>query len=364
MSLITCKNLRGGGGNSLKFRGKSEEVRVGGWSSSARVRGVFSFILSIVFSFVAIGSVLPASLYAEPAKIRVGTYNIRCIAKKDKGDRSWNDRRNDCFAHIRRLDLDVFGLQEVTARQRNEIEKNFPDYDFVGRSRGAKSYKGESVPVYYRKSRFNLEKSGTFWLSETPEVPGSKSWGTAIPRICTYVILKDKKSGKRLCFANTHTDHKSEEAREKGMLLVVKRMKDFGKGAPIVFVGDHNCCETDAPANAVSQILKDAIYLTKTPPKGPWRTFSAWNWRDREVSAVEALKIPKKVRNAKKSSPDADKSKNGGYDWIDCGAKIDFLYVSPDITVETYETFADPRPGKKCYHSDHFPIVCDIILKK
>ncbi len=61
-------------------------------------------------------------------------------------------------------------------------------------------------------------------------------------------------------------------------------------------------------------------------------------------------------------SSGADKSKNGGYDWIDCGAKIDFLYVSPDINVEIYETFADPRPGKKCYHSDHFPIVCDIKL--
>jgi endonuclease/exonuclease/phosphatase family metal-dependent hydrolase len=140
--------------------------------------------------------------------------------------------------------------------------------------------------------------------------------------------------------------------------------KDFGKGAPIVFVGDHNCYETDAPARSVSKILKDAIYLTKTPPKGPWRTFSAWGWRDREVSAVEALKLPVNVRNASKGSSDSDKSKNGGYDWIDCGAKIDFLYVSPDIKVETYETFADPRPGKKCYHSDHFPIVCDIKLKK
>ena len=323
-----------------------------------------SILKCAILICLGVGVVLPMRLFAEESKMRVGTYNIRCITKKDKGERRWNDRSKDLFTHLKKLNMDVFGLQEVTARQYAEIKKEFPEYEMVGAFRAGKAFKGESVPVCFRKNRFDLEKSGTFWLSATPEKPGSKSWGTALPRVCTYVILKDRNSGRRLCFANTHTDHKSEEAREKGMLLVVNRMKDFGKGAPIVFVGDHNCYETDAPAKAVSKILKDAIYLTKTPPKGPWRTFSAWGWRDREVSAVDALKLPETVRNASKGSSDADKSKNGGYDRIDCGAKIDFLYVSPDIKVETYETFADPRPGKKCYHSDHFPIVCDIKLKK
>ena len=315
-----------------------------------------------VLAGLAIVVILPTRLCAAPAKMRVGTYNIRCISKSDQGERSWNDRRKDFFAHLRKLDMDVFGLQEVTAGQYKEIEKEFSDYAMVGRFREAKDFTGEAVPVCYRKSRFDLEKSGTFWLSETPEKPGSKSWGTALPRVCTYVILKDKKSGKRLCFANAHTDHVSAAAREKGMLLVVKRMKEFGKGAPIVFVGDHNCHETDAPAKAVSKILKDAVYVTKTPPKGPWRTFTSWAWRDKEVPAVDVLKLPAKVRNARKGSPDADKASNGGYDWVDCGSKIDFLYVSPDIAVESYETFSDSRPGKKCYHSDHFPIVSNIAL--
>ena len=319
-------------------------------------------VKSAVLAALAVGSVLPARLCAEPVRMRVGTYNIRCITEKDEGERSWRDRRNDFFAHVRKLDLDVFGLQEVTAGQYREIEKEFSDYAFAGRFREAKDFVGEAVPVYYRKSRFDLEKSGTFWLSETPEEPGSKSWGTAFPRVCTYVILRDKASGRRFCFANAHTDHVSEEAREKGMLLVVERMKKFGEGAPIVFVGDHNCRETEAPAKAVSQILKDAIYVTKTPPKGPWRTCTGWRWRDQEVSAVDMLKLPANVRNARKGSPDADKAANGGYEWVDCGSKIDYIYVSPDITVETYETFADPRPGKKCYHSDHFPIAADIAL--
>ena len=301
-------------------------------------------------------------LGAAPAKMRVGTYNIRCATSNDKGERSWNNRRNDLIAHVRKLNMDVFGLQEVTVGQYRQLVKAFPDYAFVGRFREAKNFRGEAVPVCYRKSRFDLEKSGTFWLSKTPDKPGSRSWGTACPRVCTYVILKDKATGRRLCFANAHTDHKSAEARTKGMLLVVNRMKKFGNGAPIVFVGDHNCHETDAPAKAVSKLLKDAIYLSKTPPKGPWRTFTGWGWRDSEVPAMAVLRLPARVRNARRGSPDADKASNGGYKWVDCGPKIDFLYVSPGVMVETYETVATPRPGKKCYHSDHFPIVADIKL--
>ena len=315
-----------------------------------------------VLAALAVGAVLLARFCAAPVKVRVGTYNIRCIIDKDRDERSWDDRSKDFFAHVRKLDMDVFGLQEVTPRQYSQLENAFPDYAFVGRFRDAKDFSDEACPVYYRKSRFGLEKSGTFWLSETPDVPGSKSWGSRFPRICTYAILKDKKSGKRFCFANTHTDHVSEEAREKGMLLVINRMKDFGKGAPIVFVGDHNCRETEAPAKAVRNILKDAIYVTKTPPKGPWRTFTGWRWRDSEVLAKDVLKLPMNVRNAREGSPDADKTSNGGHDWIDCGKKIDYIYVSPDIKVLTYETFAAPRPGKRCYHSDHFPIAADIAL--
>ena len=103
---------------------------------------------------LAVGSVLPMRLLAKEAKMRVGTYNIRCIAKKDKGERSWDDRSKDLFTHLRKLDMDVFGLQEVTTRQYREIKKAFPEYEMVGEFRAGKDFKGESVPVCYRKGRF------------------------------------------------------------------------------------------------------------------------------------------------------------------------------------------------------------------
>ena len=296
-------------------------------------------------------------------QMRVATYNIR-LATGDKGTpNAWNERKDDLVDLIRRLDLDVGGLQEVRPEQMSFLRERFPEFEFVGEHRDADRVSGEASPVFYRRSRFEAEKKGTFWLSETPEVPGVKGWGAACPRICSYLILRDKSTGRRFCFANTHTDHKSELAREKGMLLIIDRMKEFSAGAPIVFTGDHNCREIEEPAVAVSKLLKNALYSSETAPEGPWRTFTGWGWRDKEYSTVDALKLPPRVRNARKGSPDAEKRSNGGYVWEDCGARIDYVYVSPEVRVIDYKTVAAPRPGKNLYPSDHFPVVATIELK-
>ena len=276
---------------------------------------------------------------------------------------AWEVRKDDLVDLMRRLDIDVGGLQEVNPGQLSFLRERLPEFEFVGEHRGADRVSGEASPVFFRRDRFEAEKSGTFWLSETPDVPGLKGWGAACPRICSYLVLRDRSTGRRFCFANTHTDHKSELAREKGMLLVIERMKRFGAGAPIVFTGDHNCRETEAPAQAVSKLLKNALYESETSPKGSWRTFTGWSWRDSEYSIADAIKLPPHVRNARKGSPDAEKDRNGGYVWEDCGARIDYIYVSPGVRVLDYATVADPRPGEKLYPSDHFPIVATVELR-
>ena len=317
---------------------------------------------AITLAAAALAAAMFAGCRYEPVKVRVGTYNIR-LSPGDKGTpNAWDERKADMVALIRKLDLDAFGLQEVCPDQMQYLREQLPEYEFVGEHREADRVSGEASPVCYRRSKFDAEKAGTFWLSETPDVPGVKGWGAACPRVCSYLVLRDRRRGRRFCFANVHTDHKSAEAREKGMLLVIDRMKEFGKGAPIVFTGDHNCRETEAPAVAVSKLLSNALYASETPPKGSWRTFSGWSWRDAEYSAVDALKMPENVRNARKGSPDADKDRNGGHVWEDCGARIDYIYVSPGVRVLDYETVNDPRPGAKLYPSDHFPIVATVEL--
>ena len=294
--------------------------------------------------------------------IRVATYNIRYAAGDVGTPNAWNDRRDEMAEFIRKLNLDVCGMQEVCPEQLSFLREKLPEFEFVGGYRNTDRVSGEASPVFFRKGRFEAEKSGTFWLSETPDVPGVKGWGAACPRVCSYLILRDKSTGKRFCFANTHTDHRSALAREQGMLLIIERMKDFGAGAPIVFTGDHNCRETEAPALAVSKLLRNALYESETPPKGPWRTFNGWQWRESEISTADALKLPAGVRNARKDSPDADSRSNGGHEWKDCGARIDYIYVSPGMRVADYETVGSPRPGKSLYPSDHFPIVSTVEL--
>ena len=285
---------------------------------------------------------------AKAPAIRVMDWNVRYSAGDRKSPHNnWENRRDDFVNAVARENPDLIAFQEVLPDQRQFLEKRLAAYDFTGEGRNADRKNGEASPVAWRRDRFDLVECGSFWLSETPDVPGSKSWGAMFPRICSYAVLKDKLTGKRFSFANTHTDHKSELAREKGMLLIIERMKKFGHGAPIIFTGDHNCLEFEQPAIAVSKLLKDALYLSQTAPQGPWRTCNHWAWRDNEITIAQALAMPREKRSER-----GDDSEH-----------IDYIYVSPGTKVLDYRTIAATRPGKeKLYVSDHFPLVSTIIL--
>ena len=279
-------------------------------------------------AFVAVFAALVLGCATRPADaIRAGSYNIRLnsehVAKVD-GENRWELRKADLVDLVKKMDLDVFGLQEVCPDQAQYLRENLSEYEFVGEHREADRRSGEASPVCYRKSRFEALKKGTFWLSETPDVPGLKGWGAACPRVCSYLILKDKVTGRRFCFANTHTDHVSALAREKGMLLIIERMREFGAGAPIVFTGDHNCGYDDAPAKAVRQVLRDARDLAEVADRGPQMTWHDWG----------------KVTDM----------------------RLDYIYVSDGTRVFDFVTHDDRRLGTDLYPSDHFPVTATIVL--
>ena len=284
------------------------------------------------------------------AELCVGTYNIRFASGDRGGANDWKLRRDDVAALIRRLDMDVFGMQEVEPDQMEFLRGVLAEYEIVGDRRNADRATGEASPVVYRKNRFSPVSGGTFWLSETPDEPGSRGWGAFNPRICTWVRLKDKLSDVEFCFMNAHPDSKSEHARNKGMELILMRMRDVSpKGLPIIFVGDHNCRETATAALLVAKHLKNAMIVSETTPMGPWRTFNGWRWRDEEVSAEEMLKITADVRNGDRELYDR------------CGgSRIDYIYVSPEVRVVRYETIAASRRNARRYPSDHFPVVATL----
>ena len=286
------------------------------------------------------------SVCAAQASLRVGSYNIR----NSEGDRwtsnDWRLRKGDLASLVRKMDLDAFGLQEVLPDQADYLCAQFPDYTMVGVHRDDGKRKGEASPVFFRKSRFEAIKSGSFWLSETPDVPGSKSWETACTRICSWMWLKDRKTGKTFCFANTHTDHVSALARKEGMLLILRRMKEFAGDTPVIFTGDHNCFENSEPAQAVAKVLKNAIHITETPPKGPWLSCPGFRTYKKLTPAAVMVKRTEAERNQHIR---------------DC-ARIDYIYVSPGIKVKDYETYPDTRPGLKVPPSDHYPVAATIEL--
>lgn len=295
--------------------------------------------MGFMFAAIVATAAFPGCVALRSAEsIRVGSYNIRYSSEysaRVDGENRWELRKADLVALVKKLDLDAFGMQEVCPDQAQYLRENLPEFAFVGDHREADRKSGEASPVFYRKSRFVAEKSGTFWLSETPDVPGLKGWGAACPRICSYLVLKDKMTGKHFCFANTHTDHISAAAREKGMLLIIERMKAFGKGAPIVFTGDHNCCYVDPPAKAVRRVLKDGRDITETRPSGPHNTFQGFGkYKDGAVNREGSIK-----------------------DYC-----IDYIYVSDGTRVLDFTTHNDKRSGTDLYPSDHFPITATLVL--
>ncbi len=293
--------------------------------------------------------------------IRVGTYNIRLVTGEHDPRNNWENRRGDLVALMRKLDLDVFGMQEVCPEQAAYFREQLGDWEFVGDHRNADRVSGEASPVFYRRSRFEALNKGTFWLSETPEVPASKSWGTCCTRVCSYLVLRDRTTGRTFCFANTHTDHVSAEAREKGMLLIIERMKDFGAGAPIIFTGDHNNTEIEPPSMAVAKVLKNALYVAETPPRGPWRTWNGWRWREREVTAAEALELAPDARNLANNA--AAERRCDWFYFLAGGPRIDYIWVSDGVKVLDYATHGDARPGgAQLYPSDHFPVTATVVL--
>ena len=267
----------------------------------------------------------------RPAEaIRVGSYNIRYSPGDLGTPNAWDCRKADMVALVRKLDLDVFGMQEVCPDQAEYLREQLPEFAFVGDHREADRTSGEASPVFYRKSRFEAEKSGTFWLSETPEVPGKPGWDAACPRVCTFQVLRDRATGKRFCLANTHTDHVGATAREKGLRLVLDRMRELGGGMPTVFTGDHNCFYGEAPARAVREVLKDCRDVVETTAKGPRDTANGFGRYRHEPVRQDHC--------------------------------IDYIYVSDGTRVLDFVTHDDKRPGTDLYPSDHYPITATVVL--
>lgn len=288
--------------------------------------GIFKGISSIVLSFLmAAGLWTPSSLEIRnvPAKnegeIRIISFNVRC---KDDLHGSVKTRSQLIVSALSQYAPDSFGVQEATEEWMKILRENLGDrYSYVGIPRDD-SEDTEYSAVFYLREKYTLLDSGTMWLSETPDIPGSKVESSSLPRIATWAVLKSTETGKIYTHINTHLDHILEGARASQAAILTKKIIDLKKLGAVVCTGDFNTKEGNNAYNKMVQSLSDAKYLAKESDKG--QTFHNYG------------------RNIFDRKP------------------IDFIFVSNDIKVSRYKIIDEQIEGM--YLSDHSGLCVDITI--
>lgn len=222
------------------------------------------------------------ALAGEPP-IKVMSFNIRYGTAED-GENHWEKRKELVRETIQTFDPDLLGAQEVLEFQADFLKKHLKGYGFHGVGRNDGVAAGEFVPIFYRLDRFELLAAGHFWLSENPDEPGSVSWDSSLTRMCSWVILRDKKGEDRpFGFGNTHFDHRGKKARLESAKILRARAEAISDEVPVIIAGDFNNGEDDPPyavlvraEQSEGEVWIDsyrAIHPTRTDREG---TASRW----------------------------------------------------------------------------------------
>lgn len=206
------------------------------------------------------------TISTKAQKITVGTFNIRYDNPRDTGN-LWVERAPIVSNLIRFHEFDVLGVQEALKNQLDDITAALPEYARYGKGRDDGKDAGEHSAIFYKKDRFNLLKSGDFWLSETPEVPG-KGWdATCCNRICSWVHLEDKVTKKRFYLFNAHFDHQGVVARRESSKVILAKIREIAGAAPVLFTADLNGGRDSEwyQSLANSNLLTDVFAQVKFP---------------------------------------------------------------------------------------------------
>ena len=232
-----------------------------------RTNSIFSRlnVLVLLVAFFASLGFSHAATNSTGGTLCVMTYNIR-FANNNPSE-LWSKRRPLVHELIQKISPDVFGTQEGVYLQIKDIATDLPDFDWIGLGRDGGS-KGEFMAVFYRKTRLEPLEYDHFWLSDTPDVMGSTTWGNKNRRMVTWIKFRDRSNGQEFYFWNTHFDHQIQPAREKSATLVRQRIEELKTDLPILLVGDFNA---HAGNNKAYDILTTENFLTDLWKNSPQR---------------------------------------------------------------------------------------------
>ena len=236
-----------------------------------------------------IGTILAAiamPAIAADTALRIMSFNIRLPAESDGVD-YWETRKPLAVRMLREQQPDVIGLQELVRAQADYLARELPQYAWFGRGREADGG-GEHMGVFYRKDRLKVIESGDFWLSDTPDVAGSITWGHPHPRMVTWALFEQRSDGRRFYLFNTHLPYRDEDeaARLKGAQAIARRLATLPDDVPVVLTGDFNTTP-DSDAHAVlAGTLQDA-WTTAPRVEGIDATFHGFTGRaDRRIDWI------------------------------------------------------------------------------
>ena len=187
--------------------------------------------------------------------MQVMSFNVRNASAKD-GDNCWENRRDAAVAMLNTINPVVVGLQEALPEQEAYLTAGCPQYLSygVGRNDGVN---GERMSILYHRELLEFVDGGTWWLSETPDVP-SVGWDAKYPRTATWALLRFRRGGQAFYFVNTHLDHKGVEARKNGLAMVVRKIREMNPDIPMVLIGDFNVEPGDPALSALDGLMLDA----------------------------------------------------------------------------------------------------------
>lgn len=298
---------------------------------SKLIRSVFLILLSILMSGIGFNCTHIKTMFTGAPPIKIMSFNIRYGTAND-GENRWELRAEKVFQVITDFNPDILGIQEALHFQIEALQKAFPKYRTVGVGRDDGQTEGEYAAVLFDTSKFNALDEGTFWFSDTPEIPGSKHWGNEITRICSWVKLKDTHTKKVFYLYNLHLDHRSQPSREKSVELLINTIRKQSDETPFVITGDFNAGET----NSAILLLKgeNRSDLIESSPLTLIDTYREIHPQAREVGTFNGFKGTR------------------------TGDKIDYIFVSPNVKTKTAEI--DSTHFDRRYPSDHFPVTASI----
>lgn len=254
----------------------------------------------------------------DAAALTVTTYNLRYASSSPPS--AWPQRRPLMVELLRQLAPDVIGTQEGLYSQLKDLAGDLPEFDWIGLGREGGS-RGEFMAVFYRRTRLEPMAYDHFWLSDTPEVMNSTTWGNSNRRMVTWVRFRDRTAGNEFFLFNTHFDHQVQVAREKSAELVRRRIAALETKLPVLLIGDFNAA---AGANPAYDILTGDKFFSDA-----WLAAA-----ERQGEGVNTFNNFKTVVNG--------------------GQRIDWVLTRGGVTIQraVISTFA--RDGQ--FPSDHFPV--------